>query len=503
MRKPYLLIITLNFLFFAAYSSPADSVIVKKKYFTQRLNAAITLDGIPVEEAWNAVEWGGDFIQWQPNEGKPPSQQTNFKILYDEKFLYIAYRCHDLAPDSIVKRMGRRDAFPGDWVEINIDSYHDQRTAFSFTLSVSGVRNDEFVSENGDYWDVNWNPIWFAKTHIDDKGWTGEVKIPLSQLRYGNEQEKIWGFQVMRRLFRKEERSIWQYIPQNSGVWVSRFGELRGLKNIPVHRQVELAPYVTAQADKYEEEAGNPFAKGFDKKITAGLDGKVAITNDLILDFTINPDFGQVEADPSQVRIDGFQNFFEERRPFFIESRNIFDYQLTGSEAGGDYDSDLLFYSRRIGSSPHGFPTLNTGEYVNLPQNTSILGAAKFSGKTKKGLSIGILESITQREMATIDKNGERRKELVEPLTNYFVGRLQKDIKSGNTIFGGIITSVNRQKGLNDMLHSSAYSGGLDFLHYWKSRTWYIRGNIVFSHVKGSKEAILKTQTAFEHLFQR
>ena len=189
-----------------------------------------------------------------------------------------------------------------------------------------------------------------------------------------------------------------------------------------------------------KKKPGNPFAKGFDKKINAGVDGKVAVTNDLILDFTINPDFGQVEADPSQVRIDGFQNFFSERRPFFIESRNIFDYQLTGSEAGGDYDDDLLFYSRRIGSSPHGSPSLSNGEYLKYPQNTSILGATKFSGKTKKGLSIGILESVTQREKATIDHNGQRREELVEPLTNFFVGRLQKDFNGGNTIIGGIIT---------------------------------------------------------------
>ncbi len=501
--KPCLLLTIGLLLALAAKSNPADTTIQKKKYFTKRLHSEIILDGQLNEEAWNTVEWGGDFIQWMPNEGKAPSQPTSFKILYDDKYLYVAYRCHDLAPDSIIRRMSRRDEFPGDWVEINIDSYHDQRTAFSFTLSVSGVRSDEFVSNNGNNWDASWNPIWFAKTHTDEKGWTGEVKIPFSQLRYGNEPEKIWGFQVTRRIFRKEERSTWQYIPQNSGVWVSAFGELHGLNNIPMHRQVEIAPYVITQADTYKKEPGNPFAKGFDKKLAAGLDGKLAVTNDLILDFTINPDFGQVEADPSQVRIDGFQNFFQERRPFFVESRNIFDYQLTGSEAGGDYDADLLFYSRRIGSSPHGYPKTNNGEYVKTPFNTTILGAAKFSGKTKKGLSIGILESITEREMATIDHNGTKRKEMIEPLTNYFVTRIQKDYKEGNTIIGGIITGVNRQKGLSDVLHRSAYSGGLDFAQYWKKRTWYVRGNLVFSHVQGTKEAILNTQTSFEHLFQR
>ena len=501
--KTNLLLILSAFLFITGKSNAQDTIIPKKKYFTQRLSGTITLDGIPKEEAWNIVEWGGDFIQWMPDQGKSPSQQTNFKILYDDKFLYIGYQCHDLAPDSIVRRMGRRDVFPGDWIEINIDSYHDQRTAFSFTLSVSGVRSDEFVSENGNNWDASWNPIWFAKTHQDEKGWSGEVKIPLSQIRYGDDAEKVWGFQVTRRLFRKEERSTWQYIPQNSGVWVSGFGELHGLKDIPMHRQVEIAPYITAQAEKYKKEEGNPFAEGFDGKLSGGVDGKVAVTNDLILDFTVNPDFGQVEADPSQVRIDGFQNFFEERRPFFIESRNIFDYRLTGSEAGGDYDADLLFYSRRVGSSPHGYPNTGNGEYVKMPLNTTILGAAKFSGKTKKGVSIGILESVTEREMATIDDHGQQRKEMVEPLTNYFVARVQKDIKSGNTVLGGIFTAVNREEGLSDILHRNAYSGGLDFLHFWKNRTWYFRGNVVFSNVNGTKDAILNTQTSFEHLFQR
>ena len=503
MSKIIVFLVLYLFLLAEARSNTVDSALVKKRYLTTTFSGTINLDGIPNEEAWKTVEWGGDFIQSQPNEGKAPSQASNFKILYDEKFLYLAFNCHDEAIDSIRKYMGRRDEFPGDWVEVNIDSYHDLRTAFSFTISASGVRGDELVSNNGNNWDASWNPIWNAKTHVNEKGWTAEMKIPLSQLRYGNEPEKVWGIQFTRLLFRKNERSVWQLVPQNSGVWVSGFGELHGIKNIPVHRQLELAPYVTSQADRYKEEPGNPFATGSDMKLSGGLDGKFAVTNDLILDFTVNPDFGQVEADPSQVRIDGFQNFFEERRPFFIESRNIFDYQLTGSEAGGDYDSDLLFYSRRIGSSPHKFPQLNQGEFVSIPQNTSILGAAKFSGKTKNGWSIGVMESITQREMATIDLAGQRRKELVEPLTNYFVGRVQKDFKGGNTIIGGIITGVNREDGLQDLLHRNAWTGGLDVLHYWKNRTWYIRGNIVGSHVDGSKEALLLTQTSFEHLFQR
>ena len=487
----------------SAQADPAKNSIPKRVYYTQKLSEPIKLDGIPNDAAWDKVPWSEGFIQYQPAENTPPSQQTHFKILYDQQFLYIAYQALDSVPSAIVKRMGRRDEFPGDWVEINIDSYHDRRTAFSFTLSVSGVRGDEFVSLNGDSWDDNWNPIWFAKTHIDKEGWTAEIKIPFSQLRFGNEPDKTWGIQVQRRIFRKEERSTWQYIPQNAGVWVSAFGELKGLKDIPAQKQIEIAPYIVAQTAKYKKEEGNPFATGTDNKLSAGVDGKLAVTSDLILDFTINPDFGQVEADPSQVRIDGFQNFFEERRPFFIESRNIFDYQLTGSAAGGDYDADLLFYSRRIGGQPHKYPDLNPGEYAKVPDQTSILGAAKFSGKTKTGWSIGVLESITQREHATIDNNGDQHDIVVEPSTNYFVARLQKDIHHGNTVIGGIFTAVNRENNLDNLLHKSAYSGGLDFLHYWKNRTWYYKGLLAVSNVNGSAQTIYNTQTSFEHLFQR
>ncbi len=487
----------------ALFAQDGVEVIEKKKYFTKHLSSEINLDGKLDDTAWNDVEWEGGFIQNRPNEGKSPSQNTQFKILYDDKNLYLGYKCLDAAPDSIIKRMSRRDEFPGDWVEVNIDSYHDLRTAFSFTISVSGVRGDEFISNNGNNWEGSWNPIWHAKTSIDDEGWYAEIAIPFSQLRFGNEEDKVWGIQVQRRLFRKEERDIWQYIPQKSGIWVSGFGELHGLKNIQPKKQIEVAPYTVAKVEKYQAEQGNPFATGTDQKITVGVDGKIALTSDLIIDYTVNPDFGQVEADPSQVRIDGFQNFFQERRPFFIESRNIFDYQLTGSEVGWDYDSDLLFYSRRIGGSPHGNVRGGDGVFTSLPTATPILGAAKLSGKTTKGWSIGLLESITKNVYAKIDDNGSRSKVLIEPLTNFLVGRLQKDFNGGQTVIGGIVTAVNRTNDLSGALHKSAFSGGIDFQHYWNDRTWYVKGNIVASQVNGSRSKITDTQTSFEHLYQR
>jgi hypothetical protein len=488
-----------------AQAQQSGTPVTKRSYTTQHLenSHSIRLDGIPDEGAWNAAAWSEDFIQYQPTENTAPYQQTHFKIVYDSKYLYLAYEALDAAPDSIVRRMGRRDDFPGDWVEVNIDSHHDLRSAFSFTLSASGVRGDEAISNNGDNWDASWSPIWYAKTHIGTNGWTAEVKIPFSQLRYGNEREKVWGLQVQRLIFRKQERSTWQYIPQSAGVWVSGFGELHGLLDVPPQKQLEIAPYIVAQAEQYPRVEGNPFAGGSNSKLSGGLDGKVAVTSDLMLDFSINPDFGQVEADPSEVRIDGFQSYFEERRPFFVESRSIFDYRLTGSAAGGDYDQDLLFYSRRIGAAPHGYPALESGEYAKMPDLTNILGAAKFSGKTKSGWSIGVLESVTKAEYATIDQNGSRRDEMVEPATNYFVGRVQKDIHGGNTVLGGIFTCVNRDDDLGGLLRKAAYTGGLDFLHYWKKRSWYYRGKVVFSDVRGRPSAIYNTQTSFEHLFHR
>lgn len=476
---------------------------VRRQYHTKSIEGLpIRMDGIIDEEAWNAMDWSGEFVEHEPHQGTHPEEQTQFKIAYDEKYLYLAYRAFDQSPDSIIKRLSRRDEFPGDWVEVNIDSYHDFRTGFSFTLSASGVKGDEFISDNGNDWDTNWNPIWEAATNIDSLGWTAEVRIPFSQLRYGNQAEPIWGLQVQRRIFRFEERSSWQSIPKSSGGWVSEFGELHGLRGLPTNTQIELAPYVVAQTERFEAQPGNPYADGSRNKFTAGIDGKFSITRDVILDFTVNPDFGQVEADPGSIRLDGYEVFFEERRPFFVESRNLFDYRITGSQAGGGNNSDVLFYSRRIGGSPHAFPDLSEGEYADIPSFTSILGAAKLSGKTKKGVSIGVMECLTNKEYADISNGTTEREAVVEPFTNYFVGRAIKDYNKGNTIIGGLLTAVNRGDELS-FLHRAAYSGALDFLHYWKNRWYFVSANMILSRVEGSEEAIQRTQNSFVHLFQR
>ena len=304
----------------------------KRSYTTKKIidKKIPVVDGVLDEDAWGLVEWTTDYIEFEPDVGTPPTEQTKMKIIYDDKNLYIAFKCYQADPSTIEKRMGRRDDFPGDWVEINIGSYNDDRTAFSFTASVSGVKGDEFISDNGNF-DTSWNPIWYLGTQIDDDGWTAEMRIPLSQLRFGNEQEQVWGLQSTRRYFNNEERSVWQPIPANPPGWVSEFGELRGLIGLKPQKQLEIQPYTVAQLDTYEAQAGNPFRDGSDAKITGGLDAKIGITNDLTLDLTINPDFGQVDADPGAIALDGFEIFFQERRPFFVENKNVFDFRVVGS----------------------------------------------------------------------------------------------------------------------------------------------------------------------------
>lgn len=479
--------------------------LVKRIYTTKKVSKSPVIDGKLDDTVWDAVVWDGEFTQWMPDEGKSPAQKTKFKIVYDDKNLYIAVRNYDTDPSKIVNRLSRRDGFDGDWVEINIDSYHDLRTAFSFTITSAGVKGDEAISRNGNNWDSSWNPIWYAKTAIDEEGWTAEMKIPFTQLRFSDKTEHVWGLQVHRRDFRLEERSLWQRIPRDLPGWVSNLGELHGLKDIKPQKQIEIQPYTVGQTETFEKQEGNPFATGKNSKLNVGLDGKIGITNNLTLDFTINPDFGQVEADPSAIALDGFQIFLREQRPFFVENKNIFDYQIARAQAGGPYSRDNLFYSRRIGRQPQGGVTALSGEYVDRPGNTTILGAAKFSGKTKTGWSIGILEAVTQEEFAEIDNNGTRREVSIEPLTNYFLARVQKEFNNSNTFIGGIVTATNRnfEEGDFTTLHKAAYSGGIDFKHQWKKRQWYYGGNLAMSKVIGSKEAILNTQMSHLRYFQR
>ena len=478
------------------------SLAQKRTYTTSRFNGVPPkIDGIIDESVWENVEWAGDFIQWMPANGAAPSQATEFKIIYDDNYLYIAIKAIDNEPEKIVKRMSRRDGFEGDFVEVNIDSYHDFNTAYSFTATAAGVKGDEKITQNGSNWDDNWDAIWFLKTAHFENGWMAEIKIPFTQLRFSTDSTQVWGLEVKRRLYRKEERSVWQHIDNQKSGYVSQFGELHGLSNLKPKRQFDVTPYVVGSYEHYKKEDGSPFQSGEDWNARAGVDAKIGLGSNITMDLSINPDFGQVEADPSEVNLSAFESYFREKRPFFIEGRNIYDYPVEPGDGDNAYNG--LFYSRRIGRRPQYDPDY---DYVKKPQNSRILGAAKITGKTKKGLSIGILESVTNKETAKVMNEGGRIENMVvEPFTNYFAARLQQELDEGNTKMGGMITSTNRfinDDHLNE-LPKTAQTGGLDFEHSWNNRKYAVAAKIMGSHVSGDTSAILNLQTSSRRFYQR
>jgi len=484
---------------------PARDGVATRRYDTRRIDGEVPhVDGRVDDPAWNLVEWSGDFVQRQPTDGVPPTRQTRFKVLYDDDAFYFAFQAFD-DPARVTSRLARRDWFPGDWVEVNIDSRGDNRTAYSFTLSLSGTRGDEYISDDGQNWDANWDPVWDGATAIDAEGWTAEARIPLSQLRFDAGSERTWGLQVQRNLFREGERSTWQEIPRDTRGWVSRFGDLCGIADLAPAGRGELLPYVVAQHERYGAESGNPFRDGADNRLSAGLDAKFGLGHDFSLDLTVNPDFGQVEADPSVVNLTAFETFFQEKRPFFIEGADVFSLPLAPAITGGHFTSDRLFYSRRIGKSPSYGPDLGPGEFADVPDQTSILAAAKISGKTPGGLAAGFLESVTARERADIDGPGGERQETVEPTTNYLVGRVTQDLRGGDTTVGGMLTSVVRDIADPhlEFLERQAWAGGVDVLHYFRDRDFRLEARVLGSHLRGAEASILAVQTASARYFQR
>lgn len=500
---------TTSFFFFLAIiigsANAQDST--SRIYKTNKIKVAPpNIDGLFDDQAWESVEWQGGFIQREPYDGAKPTQNTRFKVLYDDNNVYVAIQALDSVPEDIDKRMTRRDEFSGDWVAIAFDSYFDKLTAFSFGVNAAGVKNDVIITNDNED-DDTWDPVWYVKTAVDSEGWNAEMRIPLTQLRFAKKEAHVWGLQVMRWLFRKEEFTAWQHIPNETTRWVSKFGELQGIQDIKPKKEVELIPYIMGNTERFEKEDGNPFATGESYGYSAGIDGKIAVTNDLTLNFTVNPDFGQVEADPSEVNLTAFETFFDEKRPFFIEGSNIYNYNLTLGDGG--LSQDNLFYSRRIGRRPQYTSdledNLHDNECLDAPEFTRILGAFKLSGKTQNGWSVGVMESATAKEMATIDQEGERREKTVEPFTNFTNARLQKDINKGNSTIGGMITTTNRKIDDPDLdfLPHSAYTGGLDFTHFWKEKTYFVMGKTVFSQVQGSTTAITELQESSTRYFQR
>lgn len=477
----------------------------KKVYTATRTANPPVINGELDDETWTLGEWAGDFWQYEPTEGAPVNQKTEFKLLYDDYNIYVAIKAYDTAPDSIVSRMTRRDDTEGDKVSLALDSYFDQRTAFGFEVSAAGVKGDLMWIDDGLTQDDSFDPIWYVKTGIYDWGWAAEMSIPLTQLRFSDKAEQVWGFEVIRNIYRNDGTHMWQPIARNASGLVHNAGLLRGLNNIRPRKLFDLTPYGVARLETYEGEAGNPWQDGSDVKANAGLDAKIGVTNNMILSLSLNPDFGQVEADPSEVNLTAFETFFSEKRPFFIEGNNITDFNL-GLGSGGR-GNDNLFYSRRIGRQPRLNHSAGEGEYAYTPAFTPIIGSAKLTGKSAGGLSVGFIEAVTSKVNTRIyvPGNDETTFMTAEPLTNYSVGRVQKDFSGGKTIIGGMVTSTIRSLDAEtqDYFHKSATSAGIDFTRYFGNMNYIFRLRTAFSNVTGTDEMIARTQRSVIHNFAR
>lgn len=474
--------------------------IPKRVYFTKRIGIAPPeIDGILNDSCWRIEEgWFDDFVQQQPNEGAPPTQKTAFKILYDDKNLYVAIRAYDNEPDKIDVQFSRRDNFAGDCAGIGFDSNFDHRTSYEFNVTAAGTKIDLLQMDAGGYWfnDRNYDVVWDAKTAMEDSAWTIEMRIPFCQLRFSNKEEQVWGLHVWRRVHRTMEESNFQLLPADLQSRVYRYGLLKGIKNVPNPKRLELQPYFRGDLNTFKAEEYNPFSEsGKEWGIAVGLDGRFALGGNYNLDFTLNPDFGQVEADPSVVNLTAFETFYEEKRPFFMEGKQLMDFDVAGQP---------LFYSRRIGHSPIYYPRLEEDEYANIPTSSTIIGAAKLTAKTPTGWSVGVLNSTTSKESAEI-KNGQTRYQTLEPLTNYTVGRIQRDFSKGQHSLGGMITAVHRNidDANLDFLPEAAYTGGFDWMSQWGDRSYYINAKGTFSHIRGHRNAILNLQKSPVHYYQR
>jgi hypothetical protein len=454
------------------------------------------IDGVLDDPCWKTGEWAGNFTQWFPKEKGIPSQKTELKILYDEENIYVAIRAYDKEPEKILLVAGRRDEQVGDVVGVTFDSYHDHRTGFEFDVTAAGQKMD-LILTNPMNADFNWNAVWYCKAGLEDSAWIAEMKIPLSQLRFSVEDVQTWGLHCWRWIDRLKEEDDWEVQEQNTAGMLYLFGHLNGIKGLKKNSRIELTPYILGKLNTFQKETGNPYRKdGRSWLGNGGLDGKIGLSSSFTFNFTINPDFGQVEADPSIMNLTAFETFFEEKRPFFLEGKNIFDF---------GFDDLNAFYTRRIGHSASYYPGLNSNEYLKMPEKATILDAVKLSGKTADGFSIGVIQSLTSDEFALINNSERERTTTVEPMTNYLVGRVQKDFNEGSTIVGGILTTTNRfiKDDYLNYMNKGAYTGGLDLLHYWSDKEFYVNAKVVGSFVEGDRNAMMSLQTSSARYYQR
>ena len=468
-----------------------------------RLSGEIRLDGRLDDAAWATATPISTFTQVDPAEGQPATERTEVRVLVGSDAVYIGARMHDTG--KVIGQLGRRDErLPSDRLTVRLDTRHDHLTAFLFRVHPAGNKADASIGSDGRE-DFSWDPVWDVATTTDGEGWTAEMRIPLSQLRY-DQQKDEWGIQLYRFVQRKQEESVVSFSPRTESQGPDRYAHLQGMSGLPATRRIELTPYSSAQARYSPGDAGNPFRDGSDYVTTAGADLRVGITSNLTLDATVNPDFGQVEVDPAVVNLSAFETTFPERRPFFVEGADLFRFGQMNTF--NNFGTPETFFSRRIGRSPQGFVNDPSATYTDVPEQTTIAAAMKVTGKLPGGWSVAMLDAVTPEETAryVIDPNNPALRTPVEPFTNYFASRVRREINGGNTAFGALVTAVHRSTDnelLESMLRSSAYLVGVDFNHTWGNRMWALDASYAKSLINGSEDAILRAQQSSARYYQR
>ena len=474
----------------------------------RRLSERVVLDGHLDEQSWQGTAISG-FTQNDPDDGKPATEKTEVWLAYDDEAIYVAARMHDSEPAKIISLLARRDDFvEADYFIFYVDPYNDKRSGFKFAINPSGSLAD-WSLYNDEWDDVSWDGHWQGRARRDEQGWTAEMKIPFDQLRFKKQEgdDYTWGVNFRRHIKRKNEITSFSWKSKTESGFVSRFARLDGIKDIEPKKLLEFTPYAVSKANFLRAEEGNPFRSGEEYTINGGLDLKLGLSNSLTLDLSLNPDFGQVEVDPAVINLSAAESYYSEKRPLFLEGAPIFRFGEggAGDRIGADWGDPQFFYSRRIGRSPQG----STGSegYADIPEWSTIIGAAKLSGKIGRGWSLGLLSALTEREYAAVDQGGVRSTVEVEPFTNYSVLRAQKEIHQGRQGLGFIATSLLRSfqsDSLAEALPGQAFALGVDgwtFLD--KERVWVATGWLGLTSMQGSRESIAGLQRSFPHYFQR
>jgi hypothetical protein len=479
----------------AATASPQRSA--KTAVATRIVGPSPRVDGRLDEAAWRLAQPLNDFLQQRPLELTQPTERTEVLILYDDAALYVGAHMYRQKPNEIARPMSRRDiSGNAERFAVVLDTYLDRRTAFGFSVSAAGVKADYYLSRDSemDGRSSQFDPVWDARAVVDSSGWTAEMRIPFSQLRFTAAEEQVWGLMLDRLLPDKNETDRWVVIPQSETGYVSRFGTLRGIRGIQPTRPVELVPYVAADATRRANiDPANPFQNPIAGRL--GMDAKMGIGSNLTIDLTVNPDFGQVEADPAEVNLSAFETFFDERRPFFTEGNELIRGQGPG-----------YYYSRRIGAPPHGSAS---GDFVDAPNASTILGAAKLTGRTANRLSVGSLVAVTREERARVfdTESATTSRVAVEPLTAFGVVRLQQELGQQASTIGATLTGVRRDVGNGDglaaLLPREAVTGGTDFRWRMQEGMYAITGWAGFSYVAGDSLAMLRLQRSSARYYQR